>query len=98
VPPLMLPVLSWEALVFGIPRDRWEGIQLKCALADHKEHAWLCAPGHDYAEATTHYFRQMRISGCGMLPAGLGTRAMSNLRSVSRSRPPPLGRHVPQQQ
>jgi hypothetical protein len=26
----MLPVLSWEALVFGIPRDRWwEGIQLK---------------------------------------------------------------------
>jgi len=25
----MLPVLSWEALVFGIPRDLWEGIQLK---------------------------------------------------------------------
>jgi len=27
------------------------------ALADHKNHAWLCASGHDYAGATTHYFR-----------------------------------------
>jgi len=25
----MLQVRSWEALVFGIPRDLWEGIQLK---------------------------------------------------------------------
>ena len=25
----MLPVLSWEALVFGIARDLWEGIKLK---------------------------------------------------------------------
>jgi len=25
----MLPTPSWEALVFGIPRDLWEGIQLK---------------------------------------------------------------------
>lgn len=25
----MLPVLSWEALVFGIPRDLWEGMKLK---------------------------------------------------------------------
>jgi MFS family permease len=25
-----LPVLSWEALVFGIPRERWEGILLTC--------------------------------------------------------------------
>jgi hypothetical protein len=29
----MLPVLSWEALIFGIQRDRWEGLQLKPALA-----------------------------------------------------------------
>jgi len=31
VPPSMLQVRSWEALVFGIPRDLflWEGIQLK---------------------------------------------------------------------
>jgi len=28
--PSTLPVLSWEALVFGIPRERWEGILLKC--------------------------------------------------------------------
>jgi hypothetical protein len=27
------------------------------ALADHEEHTWLCASGHDYAEAITHYFR-----------------------------------------
>jgi len=25
----MLAVLSWEALVSGIPRDLWEGIKLK---------------------------------------------------------------------
>ena len=29
VPLSMLQVRSWEALVFGIPRDLWEGIQLK---------------------------------------------------------------------
>jgi hypothetical protein len=28
--PSTSPVLSWEALVFGIPRERWEGILLKC--------------------------------------------------------------------
>ena len=33
------------------------------ALADHKEHAWLCASGHDYAEAATHYFRQKNALG-----------------------------------
>lgn len=25
--------------------------------ADHKEYAWSCAFRHDYAEASTHYFR-----------------------------------------
>jgi hypothetical protein len=48
------------------------------ALADHKEHAWLCASGHDYAEATTHYFRQDRTSVSRCRPArgtDIGSRA-----------------------
>jgi GNAT superfamily N-acetyltransferase len=47
-----------HAVTAGTSRNA-EGVP---ALADHKEHAWPCASRHDYAEASTHYFRQGRAS------------------------------------